>query len=262
MNPYVIDKQKQVAIYILFAIGVIFSFVLGFVFGFQLASTGSIAGVLSQQSVPAIEQIDNKVDELSDADNSDSGELVDPVTAKTSGTNQTKSTTAKTQQVVVKPSSIKETTRQTQTTTATKIPPKPVSQPKPQVSIQQPKSAIKPPVPKPVVKPEVTKPVVKQPVEPEVTQADNSTASVTPDNQKAQYSVQAGLFASRDNAVKFLDELLSNGFDAYLQDFVSTSGAVKYNVRFGRSEDRDLVQKRLEEFQQAFTTPAYIVIDN
>ncbi|MCW9005616.1 MAG: hypothetical protein OQK70_10155, partial [Gammaproteobacteria bacterium] len=61
---------------------------------------------------------------------------------------------------------------------------------------------------------------------------------------------------------KFLDELLSNGFDAYLVDFVSSSGVVKYNVRFGRSEDRNTSRQRLVEFRQAFTTPAYIVIGN
>ncbi|VAW68494.1 hypothetical protein MNBD_GAMMA09-3144 [hydrothermal vent metagenome] len=79
---------------------------------------------------------------------------------------------------------------------------------------------------------------------------------------KRYYSVQAGMFASKVNAASFIDRLAEKNFEAYVSDFVSTSGAVKYNVRVGRFEERDQARELLRKFQKSFSSPAYVVITN
>jgi cell division septation protein DedD len=74
------------------------------------------------------------------------------------------------------------------------------------------------------------------------------------------YSIQAGMFASEANARSFIEKLAEKKFDAYASDFVSTSGAIKYNVRVGRFEQRDQARVLLRDFQKTFSSPAYVVI--
>jgi len=79
-------------------------------------------------------------------------------------------------------------------------------------------------------------------------------------DNKRLYSIQAGMFASRNNAESFIEKLAVEKFEAYVSDFVSTSGAVKYNVRVGRFDERDKAREKLKEYQKFFSTPAYVVI--
>jgi len=79
-------------------------------------------------------------------------------------------------------------------------------------------------------------------------------------DNKRLYSIQAGMFASRKNAENFIEKLAVEKFEAYVSDFVSTSGAVKYNVRVGRFEERNKAREKLKEYQKYFSTPAYVVI--
>lgn len=74
------------------------------------------------------------------------------------------------------------------------------------------------------------------------------------------YSIQAGMFASEANANSFIEKLSQKQFNAYVSDFVSTSGATKYNVRVGKFEQRDQARLLLKEFQKSFSSPAYVVI--
>jgi len=89
-----------------------------------------------------------------------------------------------------------------------------------------------------------------------------STSTVEQDqiDNKRSYSIQAGMFASRNNAESFIEKLAVENFEAYVSDFVSTSGAVKYNVRVGRFEERNKAREKLKEYQKYFSTPAYVVI--
>ncbi len=77
----------------------------------------------------------------------------------------------------------------------------------------------------------------------------------------AGYSVQAGMFAKAENAGKYADKLKDSGFDAFVVDFISTSGKQKYNVRFGQFSQRKDAYNKMLEYKQLFTTPAYIVIN-
>ena len=98
------------------------------------------------------------------------------------------------------------------------------------------------------------------PVGPASSDAD-ADSDPAQDNSSAQaFAVQVGMFANRDNAQKLVYELIDNGYDAYMDEFVSTSGELKYNVRFGRYADRASVQSRLAEYKQAYNSPAYIII--
>ncbi len=97
-------------------------------------------------------------------------------------------------------------------------------------------------------------------------QEQASAATTTPQTAQAAatnrryYSIQAGMFASKANAMSFIEELAEKNFEAHVSDFVSSSGATKYNVRVGRFEERNQARELLREFQKSFTSPAYVVI--
>ncbi len=88
----------------------------------------------------------------------------------------------------------------------------------------------------------------------------NPSDDTVTSNNKRYYSVQAGMFASKTNAMSFIDELAEKQFEAHVTDFISSSGATKYNVRVGRFEERNQARELLREFQKSFTSPAYVVI--
>ncbi|MDH5471931.1 MAG: SPOR domain-containing protein [Gammaproteobacteria bacterium] len=288
MTPYVIDKQKQLTIYLLFILGIIVSFGLGFVFGYQASNMESLIWpppIVEQQSTESEAVTDEQGEENKAEDDTIKQEDKNPVEEKKSA----KEVNDKQAEEARKVSQSREPEKK-----IVKSSPKPV-EPVKKISVanqQQSKIPVKTssistskPTPEPVqqvtqvVSPKITTPALANSIrtdesdisrvtEQSQTEKAQSKADVvdvttkSSETAKSYYSVQAGLFASRDNAVKFLDELMGNGFDAYLIDFVSTSGDVKYNVRFGRSDDRNTTKQRLEEFRQAFSSPAYIVIDN
>ena len=89
--------------------------------------------------------------------------------------------------------------------------------------------------------------------------ATTTNTAVTTDNQRF-YAVQVGMFSSKGNAQNFVEKLSEKKFEAHVSDFVSSSGSTKYNVRIGRFQERDEARALLREFQNFFTTPAYVVI--
>ena len=94
----------------------------------------------------------------------------------------------------------------------------------------------------------------------EGTDSANGENQTSADPDKRYYSVQAGMFASKTNAMSFIEELAEKQFEAHVTDFVSSSGATKYNVRVGRFEERNQARELLREFQKSFSSPAYVVI--
>lgn len=97
------------------------------------------------------------------------------------------------------------------------------------------------------------------PVGPPVEESAAESPVEEPANTR-RYAVQVGLFANRDNAQKLVSDLIDQGYDAYMDEFVSSDGDTKYNVRFGRSSDRPSVQRLLDDYQQQYATSAYIII--
>ena len=90
-----------------------------------------------------------------------------------------------------------------------------------------------------------------------VSAEDDSAAS---GETRRHYAVQVGMFANRDNAQKLVYELVDDGYDAYMDEFTASDGALKYNVRFGRFADRASVQSRLADYKREYASPAYIII--
>ncbi|MCW8909034.1 MAG: SPOR domain-containing protein [Gammaproteobacteria bacterium] len=286
MTPYVIDNRKQLTIYLLFILGIIGSFILGCVFGYQMANTELMiapAAVVEQTIEPVTDESmegDKVIEDTKKSDNRT------PIEQKK---NDKQENSKKAQQEKKNAKNTTQNTKQIKQASIKKVEPvikKPVVSPAKKITDVKPPVSVTKPVQTSIKKDTSTAPLTSQktdaqpasvstnnnnsdssaeilrPQSEETKSSGNTDGSVSTQKKKSYYSVQAGLFANRDNAVKFLDELLSNGFDAYLVDFVSSSGVVKYNVRFGRSEDRNTSRQRLVEFRQAFTTPAYIVIGN
>ena len=88
----------------------------------------------------------------------------------------------------------------------------------------------------------------------------DGAASKQQSQNKRIYSIQAGMFASKANAESFIGKLENRKFDAYVSEFQSTSGTIKYNVRVGRFDEREKARTLLKEFQKSFSSPAYVVI--
>jgi len=79
------------------------------------------------------------------------------------------------------------------------------------------------------------------------------------DKNPTQYLVQVGLFASRENASSFIDQLEESGFEGYFEGFISTSGVEKYNVRLGPFTEKTTAQEKMSKFQKDHGTSAYIL---
>jgi DedD protein len=108
-----------------------------------------------------------------------------------------------------------------------------------------------------VTKPVAVPPAPVVPVAPQTAvAAPEPVASTEP---ASLFAVQVGVFSSQENATKLVDELNAKGFEAYAEEFVAETGETKFNVRFGRSSDRDFVQKKLTRYKQIYSSSAYII---
>ena len=231
MIPYVIDRQKRNNYITLFFIFTIASFALGYYLGFQTAVIQSSPASVSVSSTKAETEAENSVAQ-------EDKEL--PVVE------QDKASASKSDTSVVKTVETKKTT--------------PV-QKKPEAKVAKSSVSAQP----------VSSTSSTQAVKSSATAQSSSvqpTASTNPVNTNpapqsltGTYSVQAGLFGSRRNALKYIDKLKASGFDAYLNEYLASDGIMRYNVRFGYFPDRKTGESRLAEFKTQFTTPAYLVIN-
>ena len=269
MAPFVIDSSTRQQYLIIFIIAMLLSFSLGYWLGainHQAESAQTYDELKSQiliepETPAAVEENEgDKVPEeqpATEVEEKDKKKDESKVAASKSSV-----TAAKVEQ---KKTVISKTEPQPEVKSApVKVTPKPEPPPKP-VVIAKPESK-----PKPVntqaadVKAKSSSPSSEsQPEKPSETSAVSNESSESADDntEKSGFSVQVGLFANRENAQNLVDELIEKGFDAYMADFVSSSGEVKYNVRFGQFSDRQSVQEKLAEYKQLFSTPAYIVIN-
>ena len=290
MSPFVIDGKKKQQYVVVFIFSIIASFALGFTSGYfsNQPQTQQSYDQLKSQIFSQSETDDDDSSAVPGNDMDDSNaeakevEVDKPVKKTDSGVE--KLSTDKTSPPgkpapAVKVSTAPSPKPEAKKVAAVKPAPRPAPKPKPAVkpvSRPAPKPApitasspIAPPVEKPaaevvptsaelapVAPPQDTTELL--PVGPASSDADADPAQ---DNSSAQaFAVQVGMFANRDNAQKLVYELIDNGYDAYMDEFVSTSGELKYNVRFGRYADRASVQSRLAEYKQAYNSPAYIII--
>ena len=234
MNHIVIDYQQRQRYLVIFVASIIFSFVLGLWFGYHSVSTKIITSDTLQDESPYNSENPPAMQ--------GSGDDTVPAVARPVANNKP----------LAKPES-------KPSSTVNVAPPAAPTVLKP--------SAVAPPI-KPVInKPVVVEPVLPAPVDVPVEAPDGVTTSepmthnsLSTGATNAQYTVQAGVFESRDNAMKLVAELGTKGFDAYVDEVGSHTGDTKFNVRFSRNSDRDYVQKRLARFKQLYTTSAYIIV--
>lgn len=130
----------------------------------------------------------------------------------------------------------------------------------PEVKTEQQTTRAKPEA-RPEPKPEPTPVAAKaEPPASSAASAETTSAQQSATSNQRLYSIQAGMFASKTNAQSFIEKLSEKDFAAYVAEFVSSDGAVKYNVRVGHFASREQARDRLKDYQQIFSTPAYVVI--
>ncbi len=236
MKVFVIDQAQLVRYALLTLAAVVLSFLLGFLSALQLAMPQP-----SEVSVLQMSEEAAQTDEISADSPADSLDSTQP-----SGSESTdESTEAATAAEAEKKSQPEVKTEQK--TTQQKSEAQPESRPKSRPE----------PEPTPVAA------IAEQPV----TESPQSTTNVSvaakppaPASNQRVYSIQAGMFASKTNAQSFIEKLSEKNFAAYVAEFNSSDGAVKYNVRVGHFPRREQARERLKEYQQLFSTPAYVVI--
>lgn len=257
MIPYVIDRQKRNNYITLFFIFTLASFALGYYLGFQTAVIQSSPAAVSASAAETMKPEAEKV-ATPEAKKPPVVKKETASAAKTSATSSAKVANNKVDPSVAKQVAAKKT-RPVQQSVAKKIVAK-----KPEVKVtnssvaKQPESSVS--LSKGIQSPGN---IQSQPSSQPVASTVPANTNPAPASQSltGTYSVQAGLFGSRKNALKYIDKLKASGFEAYLNEYLASDGVMRYNVRFGYFPDRKTGESRLADFKTQFTTPAYLVIN-
>lgn len=222
MKVFVIDQAQLVRYALLTLAAVVLSFLLGFLSALQLATPqpSEVSGL--QLSEEAVQ---------TDGTSADSPDSTQP-----SGSDNTEESTEAAKAAEAEKKSQPKVTAEQKTTQQ-----KPEAKPEPKPS----PTAVK-----------AEQPIIKS----SATNASVAAKSPIPASNQRLYSIQAGMFASKTNAQSFIEKLSEKNFAAYVAEFVSSDGAVKYNVRVGHFPSREQARDRLKQYHQLFASPAYVVI--
>jgi cell division septation protein DedD len=220
MKVFVVNQAQLLRYALLTLAAVVLSFLLGFLSALQLATPQP-----SEVSGLPLSQETEQADEA-EADSADSTQSSEPGSVEGSTDAATAAEAEKKSQPEVKTE---------QKTTQQKSEPKPAQ---PTAKAAQ---------------------VTKKPGQAVAVKTASAKQTPPASNQRA-YSIQAGMFASKTNAHSFIDKLRDKKFAAYVSEFVSSDGAVKYNVRVGHFPSREQARERLKDYQQLFSSPAYVVL--
>lgn len=227
MKVFVINQEQLVRYGLLTLAAVVLSFMLGFLSALQLATPQP-----SEVSVLKLSEEAEQTDEASADSPADSLDSTQPSEADSAEDS-------------------------TDATTAAEAEKKSQPEVKTEQKIVRAKAEARPePEPEPAPVAAKAEPPATSSASAETTSAQQSASS---SNQRV-YSIQAGMFASKTNAQSFIEKLSEKDFAAYVAEFVSSDGAVKYNVRVGHFASREQARDRLKQYQQLFSTPAYVVI--
>lgn len=255
MHHIVIDYQQRRQYILIFIASIIFSFGLGYWFGFNSISSDDLSAAISQ-----IEILRSKSDQSPNAESmSEASSSSDwPANAAPSAEIRPVDKPVAQPVIPVKPVAVVTPVKPAVKPVTTTVAVPPLTKPMPIAPVTPP---VQPVVVKPVTAP-APAPAAVTPIAasaPLTTSESITNTSLSAESANTQYAIQAGVFDSRENAMKLVNELNAKGFDAYIDEFVTGSGETKFNVRFGRNSDRDQVQKRLVRFKQLYTTAAYII---
>jgi cell division septation protein DedD len=248
MHPIVINYQQRQQYILIIIAAIVMSFGLGYWFGYHSSSSDDMATVLSQ--------IENQPVEDDGAYAPDwSGETMLAMDTNVAADKNEPARPETRPTIVAKPA-------------ITPVPAKPVEKPvvipavtKPAPVVVKPPAVIKPvPAPALIATPSAVTPTPTTALTAVTTGESITNSTLSAEAANTVFTVQAGVFESRDNAMKLVDELNAKSFDAYIEEIVANSGETKFNVRFGRNTDREQVQRKLTRFKQLYTTSAYIII--
>ena len=266
MTPYVIDNKKRQEYFLFLIFFTVISFGLGYFFGFQNGQSSVKEIVAVVQPVPVEVAEAQAAEELNTKENGKKKPLKDKKQKPDKSFKKTAKADKKTNKKVVKNEKPKaksklEIVKSDRPKKVTKKITK--SEPKAKQVIQA-KSGVEKPK-EPAVKDNETSKTDKQVTAndgaDEKTEQTAGSGDKSTEEMTSGYSVQAGMFANKENAEKYVDKLKDSGFEAFVVGFISTSGKQKYNVRFGKFSQRKDASNKMLEYKQLFTTPAYIVIN-
>lgn len=241
MSPLLIDQQKIKQLAILYVVSLVLAFSAGYYLAYQLPEKKP------QSRAPEVKKILPSTDLKTAAPSEKKGKA-------SAGEKKPSVKKNKTEKIKAKPEKKKKPKKETK-----KSAPK---TPKKTSADKGKKTRLKKPEKKAQIK--KTKPELKlAPLKTEIEPAQNTPPEklALRENKNKNFSIQVGAFASQENAQKLVDEIKAKGFEAYISEYVSTKGVVKYNVRFGHFNEKTQARKRLDAFKQIFTMPAYVIIN-
>ena len=289
MIPYVIDQKKRQEYFLFLILFTVISFALGYFFGYQNGQSDPEVSAIKSSAVEPLIVEGGHLQTISTDNKTEKQNVKKDIKVK----DNTKKTTKK---PVNNISKIKDNNKSSKKTTKDKPKTKPKSVSKAKRIAEKKPVNLKSDSGKKVSKKTITakpdnqkpKPVkvltpvaktkvladksklqdsvlenAKNSVEQDAASVVAGMQSAASSNKKADktYSIQVGMFASRPNAEKFVGKLKLSDFDVYLEDFISSSGQKKYNVRLGPYTERALAKDKMALYKQSYTTPAYIVIN-
>lgn len=99
----------------------------------------------------------------------------------------------------------------------------------------------------------------------DVIQADNSPEIAghegiidTASAEDARYTIQVGVFADANNALRRMSELASNNLSAYTNGYTSKRNELRFNVRFGYFKDKSSAVAALNKFEHNMSGSGYV----
>jgi cell division septation protein DedD len=85
-----------------------------------------------------------------------------------------------------------------------------------------------------------------------------SAISDTANAEDARYTIQVGVFADEDNALRRLSELESLQLSAYVNEHTNKREEIRYSVRFGYFKNKSSAVAALDVFEQNLSGSGYV----
>jgi cell division septation protein DedD len=105
------------------------------------------------------------------------------------------------------------------------------------------------------------RPVDLADVQPSKALADDARQSLITDTataEDARYTIQVGVFADSDNAVRRVEELEALNLSAYTQGYANKRNQLRFNVRFGYFRDKADAVAALNHFERELSGSGYV----
>jgi len=86
----------------------------------------------------------------------------------------------------------------------------------------------------------------------------NTEITDTASAADARYTIQVGVFADSENAIRRMSELESNNLSSYTDGYTNKRDQLRFNVRFGYFKDKSSAVAALNSFQQNMSGSGYV----